>query len=208
MKPKLKICGLKHPDNILEVAQLLPDYMGFIFYEKSPRYCNAILPEVPKSIQKVGVFVQASISEIITKVKNYNLDLVQLHGGESVSFCQELLATLHLEKLEKVQLIKVFSVENELDTKHIATFETCCDFFLFDTKSPSYGGTGNAFDWSILQHYSSAKPYFLSGGISLENLTVIKQLNHSPYALDVNSKFEDVPGVKNSTQLKKLQDEL
>lgn len=208
MSIKLKVCGLKYLENIQEVAHIKPDYMGFIFYEKSPRYFVGALPELPESIQKVGVFVKASIETIVEKVIKYNLDLVQLHGGESVDFCQKLTTEFRKNNLKHIPLIKVFGIENKTDLENVSAFEPVCDYFLFDTKSERYGGTGSTFDWSLLQNYTFQKPFFLSGGIGLDNLNQIFKLTISIHALDVNSKFEQEPGLKNSTQLKILKHEL
>ncbi len=187
----LKICGMKYPDNILEVGSLLPDYMGFIFWEKSARYFDGIIPDLPKSIQKVGVFVNENEDEILKKIEKHDLQAVQLHGNESVDFC------LHLKNRTKAKIIKVFSVDETFNFEVLAAFESVCDYFLFDTKGKLPGGNGIAFNWKILEEYPSKKPFFLSGGIGLDDLEKIKILNLPVYAFDVNSKFEIEPGLKN-----------
>lgn len=198
---KLKICGMKYSENIQKVATLLPDYLGFIFYEKSPRFFNGKLPELSKSIQKVGVFVNAPISDILQKIKEYNLQVVQLHGNESPEICEIL-------KIINIPVIKVFSVDDSFDFEAIQPYESVCDYFLFDTKGQNPGGNGTTFNWQILKNYPSKKPFFLSGGIGLEEIEAIKKLNLPIYAIDVNSKFETKPGVKNTQLLKELQHEL
>lgn len=198
---KLKICGMKYSENIQKVATLLPDYLGFIFYEKSPRFFNGKLPELSKSIQKVGVFVNAPISDILQKINEYNLQVVQLHGNESPEICEIL-------KIINIQVIKVFSVDDSFNFEAIQPYETVCDYFLFDSKGQNPGGNGTTFNWQILEKYPSKKPFFLSGGIGLEELKRIKELNLPIYAIDVNSKFETEPGLKNTQLLKKLQYEL
>ncbi len=125
---KLKICGMKYPDNIIEVGSLLPDYMGFIFWDKSARYFDETLPTLNQSIKKTGVFVNANVEEIIKKVTKYDLQAVQLHGQESVVFCQELKNTL----ADTIEIIKVFSVDDTFDFNQLEPFETVCDYFLFD----------------------------------------------------------------------------
>jgi phosphoribosylanthranilate isomerase len=193
---RIKICGMKYPDNILEVGSLLPDYMGFIFWEKSARYFDGLIPTLPKSIKKVGVFVNETAAIIIEKVLQYDLQAVQLHGKESVEFCRELR-----NKLPKgTEIIKVFSILGEFDFSVLQAFEAVCDFFLFDTKGKLPGGNGTTFDWKVLKEYPSTKPFFLSGGIGLEELEAVKEItktNLPVYALDVNSKFEIEPGLKN-----------
>lgn len=198
---KLKICGMQYAENMQEVASLQPDYLGFIFYEKSPRYFNGKLPELPESIQKVGVFVNAAMNDILKKIKEYDLQVVQLHGNETPEVCEVL-------KIINVEVIKVFSIANDFDFKTLAPYESVCDYFLFDTKGPNPGGNGTTFNWQILKKYPSEKPFFLSGGIGLEEINKIKQLDLPIHALDVNSKFETEPGLKNTQLLKELKHEL
>ncbi|SDX09313.1 phosphoribosylanthranilate isomerase [Flavobacterium degerlachei] len=193
---KLKICGMKYPDNILEVASLLPDYMGFIFWEKSARYFDGVIPKLPKSIKKTGVFVNETIDIILDKVALHNLQAVQLHGNESVEFCEELKSKLAKE----VEIIKVFSIIDSFDFDILKPFESLCDYFLFDTQGKLPGGNGTTFDWKVLANYPSSKPFFLSGGIGLEEMDAVNEIiktNLPIYAIDVNSKFEIEPGLKN-----------
>ena len=187
---RIKICGMKYPDNILEVSQLLPDYMGFIFWEKSSRFFDGEMPILPDSIQKVGVFVDATLEEVLSKVNTYNLNLVQLHGKESPEFCMAL-------KQKNIAIIKVFSVNDDFDFEVLKEYEAVCDYFLFDTKGKLPGGNGITFNWDILKKYHSAKPLFLSGGIGIDEINEITTLNLPIYAIDVNSKFELEPGLKN-----------
>ncbi|MFV5691934.1 phosphoribosylanthranilate isomerase [Flavobacterium sp. LT1R49] len=193
---KLKICGMKYPENILEVASLLPDYMGFIFWEKSARYFEDSIPDLPKSIKKVGVFVNASQDEILEKIAKYDLQAVQLHGQESVAFCLDLKDEMD----RKIEIIKVFSVDEAFNFEVLKPFEAVCDYFLFDTKGKLPGGNGTTFDWKVLENYPSSKPFFLSGGIGInemEDVNEISKTNLPLYAIDVNSKFEIEPGLKN-----------
>ncbi|MFT7396404.1 MAG: phosphoribosylanthranilate isomerase [Flavobacterium sp.] len=192
---KVKICGMKYPDNILEVSSLLPDYMGFIFWEKSSRYFDGTIPTLPGSIKKVGVFVNETLPIIIQKVLKHDLQVVQLHGKESVDFCQELRSQLP----KGIEIIKVFSIQDEFDFSVLKPFEEFCDYFLFDTKGKLPGGNGTTFDWTVLKKYPSTKPFFLSGGIGLEELEAVQEItktNLPVYAIDVNSKFEIEPGLK------------
>ena len=197
----IKICGMKYPENILEVGALLPDYMGFIFWEKSARYFDGEMPNLPKSIRKVGVFVNASVGEILEKINKYDLQAVQLHGQESVEFCESLKK--NTSKL--IDIIKVFSILDTFDFSLLKPFESACNFFLFDTKGKLPGGNGTTFDWKVLENYPSTKPFFLSGGIGIEEIKKlvealqcnISMKNLPIYAIDVNSKFEIEPGLKN-----------
>jgi len=204
---KLKICGMKYPDNILEVGSLLPEYMGFIFWGKSARYFDGKMPTLPQSIKKTGVFVNASIEEIITKVAQYDLEAVQLHGQESVAFCQELRSKL----TKSIEIIKVFSVDANFDFDQLQPFETVCDFFLFDTKGKLPGGNGTTFDWKVLEKYPSQKPFFLSGGIGLDEIDLVNEILKTDlpiYAIDVNSKFEIEAGLKNKKKLDRFKQKI
>jgi phosphoribosylanthranilate isomerase len=204
MKMKLKICGMKYPDNILEVGALLPDYMGFIFWAKSARYFDGQMPELPKSIKKVGVFVNENSAIIEEKIAQYDLQVVQLHGQESVEFCLELKTKLNAT----IEIIKVFSADENFDFSILKPFENACDYFLFDTKGKLPGGNGTTFDWKVLSNYPSTKPFFLSGGIGIEEIEAVNEIaktNLPLYAIDVNSKFEIEPGLKNIERLKDLK---
>ena len=204
---KLKICGMKYPDNIIEVGSLLPDYMGFIFWDKSARYFDGTLPTLPQSIKKTGVFVNANVEEIIEKVTKYDLQAVQLHGHESIAFCQELKNTL----AKSIEIIKVFSVDSEFDFNQLEPYETVCDYFLFDTKGKLPGGNGTTFDWKVLEQYPSQKPFFLSGGIGLDEIDLVKQILKTDlpiYAIDVNSKFEIEAGLKDKEKLDRFKQKI
>lgn len=199
---KLKICGMKYKDNLLEVASLMPDYLGFIFYKSSKRYMNETLdPEVvnqlPATIQRVGVFVDESTEEILKQTKRYGLKLVQLHGNETPEQCAELRAT-------GLKVIKVFGVGEDFDFNLLVPYREVVDYFLFDTKSPEHGGTGKRFNWDVLKNYKETIPLFLSGGIGPEHIEEIKKLTIPIFALDVNSRFEVEPGRKNIGILKEL----
>lgn len=199
---KLKVCGMKYQDNILEVADLQPQFLGFIFHEPSGRYFEGSIPELPDSIQKVGVFVDKSVEQIVHHIEKYQLDVIQLHGHESPEVCRLLKST-------GKTVIKVFSIKDNFDFDVLKAYETVCDYFLFDTKGKLPGGNGYAFNWKILDKYPSTKPFFLSGGIGIDEIENLKQFNLSKaskycYAVDVNSKFEIEPGLKNIENLKKF----
>ena len=192
---------------MLEVGSLLPDYMGFIFWEKSARYFDGEMPNLPESIRKVGVFVNASVDEILEKINKYDLQAVQLHGQESAEFCQSLKNILP----NLTEVIKVFSILDTFDFGILNPYEKVCDFFLFDTKGKLPGGNGTTFDWKVLENYPSTKPFFLSGGIGIEELNSINEIlktNLPVYAIDVNSKFEIEPGLKNIEILSSFKNNL
>ncbi|MGO4770225.1 phosphoribosylanthranilate isomerase [Flavobacterium sp. W22_SRS_FK3] len=201
---KLKICGMKHPQNILEVGTLLPDYMGFIFWEKSARYFNGEIPELIKTIKKTGVFVNESVGNIIEKIDQHDLQAIQLHGKESVEFCQDLKSKID----PKIEIIKVFSVGEDFDFDVLKPYENICNYFLFDTKGKLPGGNGATFDWEILKKYKSDKPFFLSGGIGMKEIAAIENLKLPIYAIDVNSRFEIEAGLKNKNLLSNFKRKL
>lgn len=201
MRIKLKICGMRDSANIAAVAALHPDYMGFIFYEKSPRFVGAdfSISTIPAEIKKVGVFVNEKTEIILSKVKQHNLDFTQLHGNESPEQCQEL-------KGKGVKIIKAFSVDGDFDFKSVNAYADAVSYFLFDTKGKYFGGNASAFDWTLLQQYDQQIPFFLSGGISAESVSELKAIkNLNIHALDVNSGVEISPGVKDVGKVKELK---
>jgi phosphoribosylanthranilate isomerase len=202
LSSKIKVCGLKHPHNIKELSTLPIDMIGLIFYEKSPRYAGNLdaktLRTLLDSIQKVGVFVNESKLNILAKIKQYDLQLIQLHGNESPGFCQEL-------KSCGIKIIKAFPIREAGDLTASLSYENACDYFLFDTKTSQFGGSGEKFDWKILASYTGKTPFFLSGGIGIEDAETIRQIKHPLlYAIDLNSKFETVPGLKDVNKLRKF----
>ncbi len=210
---KVKVCGMKYSENMEEVAAQLPAYMGFIFWEPSKRFFKGQLPSLPPSIKRVGVFVDATIEEITAKVLATPLELIQLHGEETPQFCARLRKKLQsLETKDKTvkknyEIIKAFSVGTSFSFEKLSPYESHCDYFLFDTKGPLPGGNGYTFDWQLLRSYNSHVPYFLSGGIGPKDLPELMEFMASPlslkcHAIDVNSKFEIHPGLKNSKDLK------
>ncbi|MDR0768700.1 MAG: phosphoribosylanthranilate isomerase [Dysgonamonadaceae bacterium] len=199
---KIKVCGMKYPNNIKELVGLPIDMMGLIFYEKSPRYAGNLSPcelrIVPPHIQKVGVFVNASGEDIFTKIREYDLQIVQLHGDESPCFCRNI-------KNQGIKIIKSFPIETNADFEQCNSYENAGDYFLFDTKTPAYGGSGKKFDWKILASYSGKTPFILSGGIAPEDVAAVLEIQHPKlYGIDLNSRFETVPGEKDIEKLRQF----
>jgi len=194
---KIKVCGMKIQSNISGVAMLQPGYMGFICYPQSPRYmADMLYIDVPEEIVKTGVFVNESAERIIRLIDKYNFDAIQLHGNESPEFSESFM--------DKVTVIKAFGVDRDFDFAQLEPYEVSVDYFLFDTKTDKHGGSGQSFDWSLLDQYKMDIPFFLSGGLSLENLEEVKQIKHPQfYGVDLNSKFEIEPGLKDIDKLKK-----
>lgn len=198
---KIKVCGMKEPVNIRQVTDLKPDYLGFIFYPGSKRHVGdineEILDKISSGIKKTGVFVNAGFDEIFTIVKRYKLDAVQLHGDESAELCKEL-------KDQGIEVIKAVGIDENFDFITLEPYLEAVDYFLFDTKTHIYGGSGEIFDWKLLEKYPYEMSYFLSGGISADNLAEIKLIGDQRlYAVDLNSKFEIKPGIKDVEKVKK-----
>ncbi len=202
---KLKVCGMKDPDNIRDVGKLMPDFMGFIFYKGTPRFVGeefTIAQDIPRTTRRVGVFVNEFTDVILEKVKRHGLDFVQLHGGESVAQCLEL-------KAAGVGVIKVFSVDDEMDFTATTDFAPAVDYFLFDTKGKLYGGNARRFEWKVLSRYDQKVPFFLSGGITPEHIEEIQQLNeYNLVAIDVNSGVEISTALKDINKIKAIQAKL
>lgn len=192
---------MKYQDNIQHVAALQPDYLGFIFYKKSARHFNAAsIPELSNTIKKTGVFVDADLDFVLQKINKHQLQAVQLHGKESFEYCKQL-------QNKNIEIIKVFSIKDAFDFNVLKPYEKVCDYFLFDTKGKHPGGNGYTFNWNVLNEYPSTKPFFLSGGLGLNEVEKIHEFLKSKaskycYALDVNSKFEIEPGLKHIENLK------
>lgn len=196
----IKVCGLKFEQNLLDISALDIDMVGYNFYEQSPRYVQNKLPNISSHIKKVGVFVNETESFILQKLKEYNLDYAQLHGDESIEFCTKIKAS--------IPVIKVFRVKDQLDVNLIKTFEFC-DFFLFDTATKQYGGSGKKFDWTLLNEFDINVPFLLSGGIGPEDLDDILKICHPKFVgIDINSKFEISPGLKDVDKVKFFVDEI
>jgi phosphoribosylanthranilate isomerase len=197
---KIKVCGLINQENIDLLDELSLDYIGNIFFAKSPRNITA---PVESKVEKVGVFVNEDLGEIIFRIEAFGLSVVQLHGGESNAVCE-------LVKEFGVEVWKVLSIDEEFDLKELNNYPAA-DLFLLDTKSPKHGGTGKKFDWRILEKINAESPkdFYLSGGIGESDAKEIKELKlNRLIGLDLNSKFEDEPGIKNIDKLKSFLKEL
>ncbi len=199
---------MREPDNIRELAELKPDYVGFIFYLHSKRFVGNLQADASVSLspgaKKTGVFVDETMDAMADIVIKHDLDAVQLHGEESGEFCRTFRKFLHNMQTEKhVELIKAFGISEQFDFGTLDNYEDFVDYYLFDTKNAGHGGSGVAFDWSILENYQGKKPYFLSGGLSPDNIDGIKEIKDVRfYGVDLNSKFENAPGVKDIGKLR------
>ncbi|MEM9051427.1 MAG: phosphoribosylanthranilate isomerase [Bacteroidota bacterium] len=203
---KVKICGMKEIENVREVAALQPDFMGFIFYNKSKRF---VLEKQTASrlrsmtsdlgeIEKVGVFVNEDPAEIIRICKNYSFSHAQLHGSESIEECKAI-------RVKGIKVIKSFPVSSEIDFEILKEYEEEADYFLFDTKTKDHGGSGKQFDWNLLTSYPLNTPYFLSGGIGVSDISKIIDLELPKcFGIDANSKLEIKPALKDIKATREL----
>lgn len=211
MKPAnwlIKVCGMTDPQQISELAKLPVDFMGIILVPESPRYAgkNAGLPEWLQSnrellagVKKTGVFVNAPLETVLHALQDYELQALQLHGDESVSYCRELLYLCEASRLPKPILIKAVAIASATDfPAPDDPMHEVVDYWLFDTKGAARGGNGTTFDWALLETYQSGKPFLLSGGIGPEHSDTLLQLDHPLLCgVDLNSRFESRPGLKN-----------
>jgi phosphoribosylanthranilate isomerase len=226
----IKVCGMRDADNIREVSELDIDMMGFIFWKDSPRFVRmisshaGIIPDYSEErlnknsgkvvddqhrIKRVGVFVDDMPQTIVTRIYNYELDYVQLHGEESCIMIDNLRRTLEPDIRTGVKIIKTISVSSAEDIEKTKEYEGCVDLFLFDTKCPTMGGSGDKFDWSVLSAYKGNVPFLLSGGIGMDDVDKIKSFQHPQFAgVDVNSCFETEPGVKDVEKLRLFVEKL
>lgn len=193
---------MKIPENIKDVVKLQPDYLGFIFYPKSKRFIDKldsqwVIQHTTQCI-RVGVFVNATTEKVLQEAERFKFGLIQLHGDESPSFCQQI-------KNAGYQVVKAFGVDDDFDFSVLEPYKSYCDYFLFDTKSKAYGGTGQVFNWELLQKYDNQVPLFLSGGLDVDNIQEIKKLDFlNIHAIDINSRFEISPGLKDLQLLNQL----
>lgn len=219
----IKVCGMREGENIRQVAELGVNWIGMIFWDKSPRNVTmipthaGIIPDRSSlspltshlSPRRVGVFVDEMAQNIITRVVNYKLDLVQLHGHETPTLIRNLRHTLAPDIRPGIQFIKAISVESRNDIAAYKDYADCVDYFLFDTKCPTVGGSGSQFDWSVLDAYDGDVPFLLSGGIGPDDAARVSDFHHPKcIGIDLNSRFETEPGVKDITKLKQFLEQL
>lgn len=203
MTPLIKVCGMTEAENIRNVEQLGVDMIGFIFYPKSPR-CLCQMPEyLPVHAKRVGVFVNENKEDILMYADRFALNYIQLHGNESPEYCRSL-------RSNGLHLIKAFSISQPKDLTEVSAYKGLCDYYLFDTKTPQYGGSGNQFDWSLLnRYYSETTPFLLSGGINPYSAKAIREFHHPRLAgVDINSRFETSPGIKDVERIERFLCEL
>lgn len=199
----VKVCGLKHEQNIREVIPLRPDAIGLIFHPESPRYVNTSFSEATLDAMqmipyRVGVFVHQSIEEIPKILVTYQLNSVQLHGPYTPEDCENL-------KNRGLKIIKAIMIDKEIQSSDYQAYSDCVDYLLFDTKGPQPGGNGIGYERDLLKNYQSKTPFLISGGIDLDEAMALRNFNHPAFAgIDINSKFEVEPGIKNIERLKKL----
>jgi len=200
---KIKVCGMREPVNIAEVVATQPDFLGFIFYPKSKRFVGfqslpEVLAVVPGSIKKVGVFVNQAPEKVLEISARWELDALQLHGEESPEFCEKM-------QRKGMVVIKAFSVDESFDFIALKAYRESCDYFLFDTKGQLPGGTGQKFNWHLLNKYQLDHPFFLSGGIGPDDLNALKEFSHPLLCgIDINSGFEISPALKDIEKIRQF----
>jgi phosphoribosylanthranilate isomerase len=204
---KIKVCGMVDPVNSGEIAKTAPDFIGFLFYPGSKRYVGnapdeSLFRNIPSGIMKTGVFVNEEPALIIEITRRYGLDLVQLHGNESAEYCNSL-------RKAGLTIIKAFEISDSFDFMTLNKYSEACEFFLFDAKTGSSGGSGSKFDWTKIDEFHLKKPFFLSGGIGPEDASLVKQITHkSLFAVDINSRFEIRPGIKDRDMIEAFINEI
>lgn len=202
---KIKVCGTRDKENLENILELKPDFVGFIFYDKSPRFVSEIpLISWPEKVKKVGVFVNEHIDKIAEIAELYHLDYIQLHGDETPEDCKAV-------KGLNLGVIKAFNVGEDFNFFSLEPFKEFVDYFLFDSVTANRGGSGQTFNWDLLKRYDQQVPFFLSGGIGPMHAEAMKSdwvQQFHPYALDINSKFESAPGMKNIAWLSRFINEI
>ena len=197
---KVKVCGMRDADNIREVEALGIDMLGFIFWPKSSRYVSERPNYMPTKCKRVGVFVDEDIEQVKRTADEYQLDMIQLHGHERPDYIRQLSGR---------KVIKAFNIATSADLEATKPYEDIVDYFLFDTKGKSVGGNGAKFDWTVLADYVGETPFLLSGGIGPDDAARIRSFHHSQLAgIDLNSRFEITPGLKDINKLKEFIKEL
>ena len=195
----IKVCGMRHADNIRQVEALGPDWMGLIFWPRSSRYVDRRPDYLPTRARRVGVFVDQPADEIVRIARDYRLDAIQLHGHETPADLNRLRADLGTAPA----LIKAFSISTAADLERTADYDGAADYLLFDTKTPLAGGSGRQFDWRVLDAYHGTTPFLLSGGIGPDDTGRLAAFHHPRcIGIDLNSRFELEPGLKDIGKLK------
>lgn len=198
----VKVCGMREAENIRLVDEIGGvDWMGFIFYPRSPRNVSTVPNYLPRQCKRVGVFVNSPIEDIAKRVDEFGLDFVQLHGNESPEYIFNLRNTIG----ENIKIIKMIQIETEDDMRQTKRYEGLADYFLFETKCKGYGGSGKQFDWDILQHYRYETPFLITGGIGAEDADKVLSFSHPKFiGIDLNSRFETSPAVKDAALIDKF----
>lgn len=205
---RIKVCGMTSTEQVLQLDEMGVEFAGFIYYPKSPRYVYRFMPRPEikkikgKGINKVGVFVNATVEEVLTAVDDCGLYLVQLHGDETPKYCEKIA--------NYVTVVKAFRLrEDDNVLWKVKDYMDIADMFLFDTEGAGYGGTGKKFDWNTLKDLNIGKPFFLSGGIGLDDIEKLHEFTQDPvakdlFSIDVNSRFETSPGIKDMDKLREF----
>ncbi|PLB87093.1 N-(5'-phosphoribosyl)anthranilate isomerase [Dysgonamonadaceae bacterium] len=198
----VKVCGMRDAENIREVEALGVDWMGFVFHRTSPRFVSELPDYLPQRAKRVGVFVDETEEQIMETVQLFRFDMVQLHGRETPDFCSRI-------RSKGLKVIKAINVQNRFPSEEVSFYEGACDYFLFDTKTPLPGGSGQKFDWSALSAYRGTTPFLLSGGISPDDADRVEAFVHERcIGIDLNSRFETSPAYKDIHLLQSFIDKI
>lgn len=204
----IKICGMREADNIKRVEQLAPDWMGFICWEGSRRHVRETPAYLPEHCRRVGVFVNPELQYVASQTERLGLQLIQLHGEETPDFCRHVKETLS-QNGRDVEVIKTFSIAADAPFPDTEAYAPVCDYFLFDTQCAGKGGSGRSFNWTTLRHYHGHRPFLLSGGIGPDDVERLARFDHPCWAgIDINSRFECSPGLKDVESLRTFMEEL
>ena len=205
----IKVCGMRDAQNIRDVEALGVDLMGFIFYDKSPRNVETKPDYLPEGCHRVGVFVNSAVEDIVSRVKDFGLTFVQLHGDETPAFVLSLRKSLEAEGLATVKIVRSIAVASRSQVMKAQIWDGYVDGILFETPTAGYGGSGISFDWSLLSSYRGKTPFFLAGGIGMECLPELREFRHPRWlGIDLNSRFEISPGMKDIAKLQQFIKEI
>lgn len=198
----VKVCGMRDAENIRDIEQLGIDWMGFIFYPLSKRAVTDVPDYLTENVKRVGVFVNEDLEIIGNKIEEFQLDMVQLHGEESPEICLQLQQT-------GVKVIKAFSIKDRFPGSMIERYDSTCNYYLFDTHTTGYGGSGRKFNWELLSQYQGETPFLLSGGISPEDADAVRAFVHPQFiGIDINSRFETEAAIKSSKLIKQFLEKI